>query len=372
MRQVRLVLLVQVLNSFVTGVLSVVLPLMMRARSIDIVTMGFVFAAMPIVFQLGRMLFATVSDFWGRKPFFLLSGALVAVANGIYYFAFTPLEFLFGKVVEGVKSGSLWAVNRAFLLEKSEKKWRALVNLRTTSYVSSAAGSLLAGFLVVWLLFENTLALCALLGIAAIPLSFMLGGEKRKTLSMSKALHFLDLRKKNQTFKICLALFMVMGLSFGFVSGFVYPLFLSHQGFEAETVGLLFGFQTLLAGLTSYFFAGRFEIRRLIFFSGVLYTLTLILIGSASSMVAGFLVVGYGAIEGLLGIGQEGIVSRITNEASYGTDIGLLWTGHHIGRTFSLALSGIVISTLGFAAPFLISALVYVFFYTAIVFVLKS
>lgn len=372
MSQVRIVILVQILNSFVAGVLTIVLPLMMTERNIDIVTMGFVFAAMPIVFQLGRMFFATVSDFWGRKPFFMLNGCLVAISNWIYYLANTPLEFLFGKVVEGAKSGSLWAVNRAFLLEKSGRKWKVLVHLRTASYVSSAVGSLLAGFLVVWLFYENTLALCALLGASVIPLSFLLVGEKKKKLSVSKALHVLDFRKKKKTFKICLALFFVMGLSFGFVSGFVYPLFLSNNGFDAQTVGLLLGFQILLAGLVSYFFEGRFEIRKLIFFSGVLYTFTLILVGISSSVVAGILVVAYGGIEGLLGIGQEGILSKITNEESYGTDIGLLWMGHHIGRTLSLAMSGIIISILGFAAPFLISALIYTFFYTTAYFVLKE
>jgi len=366
------VILIQVLNSFVAGVLAVVLPLMMRERSIDIVTMGFVFAAMPIIFQLGRMFFATVSDFWGRKPFFVLNGCLGAISNCIYYLAHTPLEFLFGKVVEGANNGSLWAVNRAFLLEKSERKWRVLVHLRTASYVASAFGSLLAGFLVVWLFYGNTLTLCALLGASVIPISFLLVGERKKKLSMSKALHVLDFRKKKRTFKFCLVLFLVMGLSFGLVSGFVYPLFLSNNGFDTETIGLLLGFQILLAGLVSYFFAGRFEIRKLILFSGVLYTFTLIFIGISSSMIAGILVVAYGVIEGLLGISQEGILSSITNEESYGTDIGLLWMGHHIGRTFSLAISGILISILGFAAPFLISALIYVFFYTPAYFLLKE
>lgn len=372
MSQVRTVILVQVLNSFVTGVLTVVLPLMMTERNIDIVTMGFVFAAMPIIFQLGRMLFATVSDFWGRKPFFMLNGCLVAISNRIYYSAYTPLEFLFGKVVERTKSGSLWAVNRAFLLEKSERKWRVLVHLRTTSYVSSAVGSLLAGFLVVWLFYENTLLLCSLLGLSVIPLSLLLVGERKRKLSMSKALHVLDFRKKNRTFKICLALFFVMGLSFGFVSGFVYPLFLSSNGVDAETVGLLLGFQILLAGLVSYSCAGRFEIRKLIFLSGVLYTSVLILVGISSSVVAGILVVAYGVVEGLLGIGQEGILSRITDEESYGTDIGLLWMGHHVGGTFGLALSGILISTLGFAALFIMSALIYSFYYATAYFVLKE
>ncbi|MGD8565265.1 MAG: MFS transporter [Candidatus Bathyarchaeota archaeon] len=372
MNQVRIVILVQIINSFVSGVLTVVLPLMMLERNIDIATMGFVFAAMPIIFQLGRMVFATVSDFWGRKPFFVLNGCLVTVSSVIYCLAHTPLEFLFGKVVEGVKSGSLWAVNRAFLLEKNKLKWRALVNLRTASYVSSAVGSLLAGFLAVWLFYENTLTLCALLGASVIPFSLLLVREKKKRLSVSKALRVLDFRKKKRAFKIFLALFFVMGLSFGFVSGFVYPLFLENNGFDVDTIGLLLGLQILLAGLVSYFFAGRFKIRKLIFFSGILYTLTLILVGFSSLVIAGVLVVVYGVVEGFLGISQEGILSTITNEESYGTDIGLLWMGHHIGRTSSLAMSGIIISKLGFTAPFLMSALIYIFFYTTAYFILKE
>lgn len=371
LNQVRVVIVIQILNSFASGILGVVLPLMMKERNIDIVTIGFVFAAMPMIFQLGRMFFATVSDFWGRKPFFALNGFLGVISNSIYYLAHTPLEFLFGKVLEGTKSASLWAVNRAFLLEKSGKKWRILVHLRTAAYVSSAVGSLLAGFFVVWFFYEGTLMLCALTGAFVIPISLLLVGRRKRGLSMTKALHVLDFRKKKKIFKVCLVLFFVMGLSFGFVGGFVYPLFLSNNGFNTETIGLLLGLQVLLAGLISYLFAGRFEIRKLVFTSGVLYTFVLILIGYSSSVIAGILVITYGIIEGLLSIGQEGILSRITNEESYGTDIGLLWMGHHIGRTFSLAMSGLLISLLGFAAPFLISALIYIFFYVTSFFVLK-
>ena len=372
LRQIRVAILIQVLNSFASGILTVVLPLMMIERNIDIVTMGFVFAVVPIIFQLGRMFFATISDFWGRKPFFALSGVLGIISNSIYYLAYTPLEFTFGKVMEGAKSGSLWAVNRAFLLEKGERKWRILVNLRTTAYISSAVGSLLAGFLVVWFFYEGTLMLCVLLGVSVIPLSLLLVGGVKKKLSVSKALHVLDFRKKKKIFKICFFLFFIMGLSFGFVSGFVYPLFLSSNGFDTETIGILLGLQVLLAGFISYLFAGRFEISKLIIISGVLYTFVLISIGFSSSVIAGILVVAYGIIEGLLCIGQEGILSRITNKESYGTDIGLLWMGHHCGRTFSLVMSGLLISMFGFAAPFLVSAFILAFFYIPSFFILRD
>jgi MFS family permease len=65
--QVRTVFFIQVLNSFVSGILAVALPLMMKERNIDIVIMGLVFASLPLIMQFGRMLFATVSDFLGSK-----------------------------------------------------------------------------------------------------------------------------------------------------------------------------------------------------------------------------------------------------------------------------------------------------------------
>ncbi len=372
MSQVRVVIFIQVLNSFVSGVLGVVLPLMMKERNIDIAIIGLVFASLPLIFQLGRMFFATVSDFWGRKLFFVLNGFLGVISSLIYYLVQTALGFLFGKVVEGTKDGSLWAVNRALLLEKSERKWRILVHLRTTVYVSYAVGSLLAGFFVVWFFYEGTLMLCALVGAFVVPAALVLVGGRKKRLSVGKALHLLDFRRKKKIFKTFLILFFVMGLSFGFRSDFVFPLFLDENGFDAETIGVVLGLQTLLAGLFSYLFARRVEIKRLILISGLLYTAILILLGFSSSVFAGILTVSYGIIEGLLSIGQEGILSRITSKESYGTDIGLQMMGLHSGRTLSLAMSGFLIEMWGFLVPFMMSGLIFALFYVGSFFILKE
>ncbi len=372
MNQVRIVIFIQFLNSFINGILAVTLPLMMKERNISIVTIGFVFASMPMIFQLGRMFFATVSDFWGRKLFFVLNGFLAVISSSIYYLAHTPLEFLFGKVMEGTKDGSLWAVNRAFLLEKSEKKWATLVNLRTAAFVSYAVGSLIAGFLIVWFFYEGTLILCVLVGAFLIPLAFLLFGGRRKKFTVDKALHLLDFRKKTKIFQIFLVLFLIMGLSLGFRSGFVFPLFLSGNGFDIETIGVLLGLQILLAGLFSYLFAKRVKIKKLILTSGLLYTAILIPLGFSGPVFAGTLVVAYGMVEGLLGIIQERILSRIAGRESYGTDIGLLWMGFHGGETLSLAISGLVISTWGFAASFLMSASIFPFFFVTTCYVMKG
>jgi len=370
--QTRIALLIQFFHSFASGVIGVVVPLMMKERNVDVVVIGLIFATMPLIMQFGRMVFATLSDFWGRKIFFLSNGALGFLSSLIYYFARTPLEFLFGKVAEGTKEGTLWAVNRAFLLEKSGGRWRILVQLRSIVYVSYAFGSLMAGFLAAWLLFEGTMLLCAIFGLFTISLSFLLVSERKAQFSMEKALNFLDFRKKTKIFKIFLVLFFMIGLSYGFRGSFIIPLFLDKNGFSAEAIGLIIGTQILLAGFSSLLFSKSTKIRQFILWNGILTTLTFSLLGFLGSVYAASLVIIFGFIEGMAPIGQEGILSKICDKESYGTDIGLLMMGLHVGETLSLALSGFLIAWWGFAVPFLLAASTYIIYYLTSYHILKD
>lgn len=359
----KTVLLIQFFHSFASGILGVVIPLIMKERQIDIVLIGFVFAAMPLIMQLGRMFFATLSDFFGRKPFFMANGFLGAISSLTYYFARKPMEFLFGKVAEGTKEGAIWAVNRAYLLERNQGNWRLLVNLRTVVYVAFAAGSLIAGYLAALILYEGTMILCVLLGVLGFLLSFTLIDEKKENFTVKQALQILDFRKKGRKFKIFLFLFFTMGLAFGFRSGYVIPYFLSIVGFSAEDVGLIFGAMILMAGLSSYVFSRCQDVKKLILVSGIVYSALLIPLGFSFPALAAVLVVAVGFAEGMNSVGQEGILSKICDEESYGTDIGLLMMGLHLGESASLALSGILIENWGFQASFALAATIYAIFY---------
>ncbi|MEM1540791.1 MAG: MFS transporter [Candidatus Bathyarchaeia archaeon] len=359
----KTVLVVQFFHSFTSGILGVVIPLIMEERRIDIILMGFVFAAMPLIMQLGRMFFATLSDFFGRKFFFMVNGLLGTISSVVYYFANTPMEFLFGKVAEGTKEGAIWAVNRAYILERSRGNWRLLVNLRTVVYVAYAVGSLTAGFLAALILYEGTMILCAFLGVLGFLLSFTLINEKKGEFTTGQALRFLDFRKKGRKFKIFLFLFFTMGLAFGFRSGYVIPCFLRNVGFSQENVGLIFGAMIFGAGLSSYIFLGCRDVKKLILISGIAYSAFLILLGFSSTFFAAVLVVAVGFAEGMNSLGQEGILSKICEKESYGTDIGLLMMGLHLGESTSLALSGILIANWGFAASFVLAAVIYTVFY---------
>ncbi|MGQ9530724.1 MAG: MFS transporter [Candidatus Bathycorpusculaceae bacterium] len=372
MNQTRIALSIQFLHSFVSGILGVAIPLMMKERNVNVVVIGLVFATMPLIMQFGRMFFATLSDFLGRKLFFISNGVLGVISSLIYYVAHTPLEFLFGKVTEGTKEGSIWAVNRAFLLEKESGCWRILVYLRTVVYVGFAIGSLLTGFLVVWLFFDGTMLLCAILGVFVFFLALLLPKERKEQFSMVKALQFLDFRKKKRAFKIFLFLFSMIGLSYGFRGSFIIPLFLDRHGFDAEKIGLIIGLQILFAGFSSYLFSKTAKLRQMILLQGILFSLFFFSLGFLSSMAAGVLLVVYGFIEGIASIGQEGILSKICDKESYGTDIGLLMFGLHVGETLSLALSGFLIEVWGFVVPFSLTALTYAIYYIPSYMILKE
>ena len=202
--------------------------------------------------------------------------------------------------------------------------------------------------------------------------SLLLVSGRKERFSIEKALHFLDFRKKTRVFKIFLFLFFMMGLAFGFVGGFVIPLFLKGNGFGAEVIGLIVGLQILLAGLFSYILSKSSRMRQLILWSGILFSVVFLLLGFSSFVFAAVLVIVYGIVQGMAAIGQEGILSKICDKESYGTDIGLLMMGLHVGEAASLALSGILIAAWGFAAPFLLAASTYAVFYVGSYLILQE
>lgn len=347
------------------------MPLVMSQRNVDVVLMGFLFASMPLFMQFGRIFFAMLSDLLGRKIFFMLNGILGTVSGLIYHAAYTPLGFLFGKVAEGTGNGALWAVNRAFLLERNGGEWRGLAYLSAVTRAAWAVGSLLAGYLMALLLYEGTMLFCTLLGALVFSLSMLLVDGGSGNFSLSRALRLLDFRNKGKIFKFYLLVFLVTGLSFGFRSDFVTPLFLYGNGFSIEAVGLIVGMQTLLAGLSMFIFSKSSQVERVILFSGLLYTLTFSMLGFSSSLFAGILVIVAGFLDGMSSLGQEVVFSKICSRESYGTDISLLMTAYHLGHSLGLILAGALISIWGFAAPFLLSAFCYIFFYTNLYILLK-
>ena len=358
MNQTKIISSIQAFHSFTGGILMIVIPLLMQERGIDIVSIGLIYASLPMIFQLARMSFALISDFIGRKIFFIFDGILKAFSSAIYYFAYSPLIFLSGKITESLSDACIWSVNRAFVLDQEERKRESLVKLRTFNATFSALGKLIAGFLIAYLLYTNILIFCAILSIPIILIALTIMERKRRRFQVKEVLAYLDLNKKHVLFKKALFLFLIFGISLGLTAGYVFPLFLKEIGFEPRTIGILLGIQMFLMGLAT-FYIGKLK-GKFLFYFGLFYSIILSLIGFPGGALVGFLVIIFGIANGIVPVFQEDIFSKITRDRTYGTDIGLLTTSFHFGRTISLALSGFLITFFGFGFVFLLSALIFI------------
>ncbi len=335
----------------------------MLERKIDIISIGLIYSALPIIFQLTRLAFSILSDFIGRKIFFLLNGVLRVFYTLIYYFAFSPLEFLFGKIAEGTSSASLWAVNRPFILEQNKEKWKNLVKMRIFDFIPEALGTLLAGFLITFLLYSNTLIFCIFISFLSIPVSLKIIEKKKKGLEIKELFEILNLSKKTKLFKRALIIFFILGLSLGLTAYYVFPLFLKENGYSTEAIGIILGIQVLINGISLPYLTKKLNFKKIVIYGAILYSTFLFLLCFMKNFWVGLILILLGIANGLLSIGIEAVFSRVaTNNFAYGTDVGLLMTTFHVGRTISLIFSGFLISLFSFSLLFIFSALIFLIY----------
>lgn len=362
MKGMKNILFIQSFHSFTNNILFILVPLMMAERNIDITTIGLVFAVAPMIFQLSRMGFAAISDMIGRRIFYISHGLLTTIVSAIYYFAKTPFGFLYGNIFQSVRSASIWSVNRAYVLDASKEPRKDLVALRTTDYIVAGIGNLVTGFLIVWLLYSGTLTLIFAIGLFGILIAFGLKADKNRKVIARKAFDHLDFRKRGKLFKKFLILFVISGLSYGFIDGYVFPLFLKNSGFSIEAIGVLIGMQTILSGIFLYVYTKKGNVRKVLLYSGILYSITLSILGFVNAFWIAIVFLLFGIPAGIADGCVEGIFTKITDRKSYASDIGLLFFGMYVARSINQGVAGFLIQNFGFGTVFAISATVFLIY----------
>ncbi|RLG49382.1 MAG: hypothetical protein DRN90_01835 [Thermoproteota archaeon] len=92
-------LAIQSIYMLESSALSTILPLLMREEGLSVGQIGIVYSIEPILFQLTRLFLGALSDFVGRKPFFVLNGVGRALSFLGYYFAKSPIGFVAGRIL---------------------------------------------------------------------------------------------------------------------------------------------------------------------------------------------------------------------------------------------------------------------------------
>ena len=357
--------LIQAINAFVGGVTYIILPLLMLEKGVSIRSIGLVFAVLPLVSQANRLLFGIISDFVGRKSFYWLNGLMNFSFLGVYYFATNSLGFLLGKIIEGIKNASLWSVNRAYFLDYNKKSEKVLTKMSGIDSLFGALGILLAGFLVANLFYGKTLLLLIILSLLIFPNAKKLVNKKKDGFNFFSILRALDFRGKDKKFKNFLAIFFLIGLSWGLSSSYVFPLFLKEIGVSLENIGLLLGLRALLVGVFIYSlhsFLFTWSNKEKVLIGGLLTALTLLILPFTSIKVLPLLIIMMGAVTGIGAAGREAIFVEVADHNSLGADIGILMIGTHVGMSTAEAMSGFIIESFGFSIIFIAASVLYALF----------
>lgn len=363
-------LAIQIINAYIVGTISIVLPLLMLDKGLSVESIGLIFAVLPLIAQTTRIFFGCVSDYVGRKKIYWINGLMNFAFLGSYYFANTSLGFLVGKAGEGIKDASLWSVNRAYFMDhveqwKDGEKERVLIKMRGINSVFEALGTIFAGFLVAVLFYDKTLLL--LIGISAFifPNVKMLKDkivQKLDTHTIFNIFKSLDVRHKSKRFKNFIVIFFLLGLSWGFISGYVLPLFLDSMGVPVEMMGLLLGLRVLLNGFFVYMFTSIWAAKRKVLVGGLFFSLLIAFLAFSNYAVLPLIIVLMGFFSGMCDAGYETIFVMLADHNSLGRDIGVLMIGLQVGMSLTQAISGFVIESFGFPILFFTSGMLFALF----------
>ncbi len=360
---VKSALIIQAINAFIGGVVYVILPLLMLERGISVESMGLVFAILPLVRQFNRVVFAVISDYIGRKAFYWLSGITNTISLLAYYLADGPLGFLAGKIGEAIKDASLWSVNRAYFLDHSEKTERSLLQMRGVSYTFYALGIIGTGVLTATLLYNKMLIVLMAFSLLVIPLTTKLIDKDKRKISVLAVMDALRISNKSSKFKKFFWLYFINGLYYGLCGGYIFPLFLKESGFAIEKIGLILGIQALLSGIALYFLRSRGEGKHKLLIGGFFSSLFLVLLSlSIGNSLLPIIVILMGLFTGIAEAGGEKIFVEVADHGSFAGDIGILMIGVNVGMSATQAVSGFLISSLGFTSVFLGSAILNLLF----------
>jgi len=361
------ILAITFLNYFVSGGLTLTIPLLLLERNVDLAEIGIVLSVLPLVFMVVRLFLAALADLVGWARFYLLlnwPGTLFSTL--IYFIANSTPAFLFGKIVEAVKESSYWAVNRTaiFSMSPKQKEKEATKNIAVI-WLSTAIGSAVSGIGIAYMGFSFTLSVLIFASVTIGIPAAMLWQTRRQSSKpkIPRDISLLDPRGRGRTFwfvsftasffrlaqypliVLLLPVFMVQQLRYSYIAiGIVYMLYNMIASFAA--------FTTLKMSLG----VGRVVIQSLIaLFAGFLL--------ANSGIYFPALVLALALAHGL-GIGfYESIIAKATkNRLTVSFDIGLLIIPQRLAEFASVLFAGFVAQSLGYMPVFVFLGFIFMVF----------
>jgi MFS family permease len=363
------------LNYFVSGSLTLIIPLLLLANNVNIADIGIVLSILPLVFLISRLFFAAVADYVGWSHVFLLiNWPSSFLSCTIYYFASSLPAFALGKFVESLRESSYWAVSRTAIYHLSPKRaGNEATKNNATIWIATAVGSGAAGMGIASLGFNSTIAVLAIISTAIGIPAFMLW-KSSVAIPMSKTAHILaplNPKGRTGTFWLVSVAIMFNSLAIYPLTTLVLPAFMDQQlAYNYITIGVLFMLYNAISAIATYLTVkNSLNFVRATVLTVISITASLFL-GWSSVFIACFLALsfvrGYG-----IGFFEHTVLKVAKDSKNVSVDIGLLHVPMRIAEFSSTISAGFLIQYLGYMPIFLFTGIFFGVYCFLSLFILK-
>jgi hypothetical protein len=366
---------------FSSGALTLLIPLLLLDRHLNVADIGIVLSTMPLVFLVARLLFAAFADQIGwAHVFVLLNWPATFFSSLIYYFAKSIPIFSVGKIVEGLRDSAYWAVNRTAIFSLSpHSKEKEATRINAVIWIATAVGSGVAGIGIAFLGFSTTLAILivasSMMGIPALMLWKTKSVNSQQKALAASAISSLNPRGRDRGFwGVSIALFFYSLATYPLVT-LLLPVFMQQRlGYSYLTIGVAFLAYNLVAALVTLgALRKRLGIKRVIVQSAIGLFATFLLASSGSGFYFLALFIALAVTRGLgIGFFESIIVKATKNKPAVSVDIGWLHAPTRLAEFASVLYAGFIAQSLGYIPVFATSGIFFAIFSATSLYILKN
>jgi len=346
------------IDAFIAGVTTVLIPLLMLERGIDVVTIGLVFAAAPLAKIVIRLAGAAIADSLGDRIIYVASSVSDFLLSITYLVSSTATGFAAGKLLDGARESLIWSAIRPSLMAAApEKRHFILADLLSGRLVYNAFGSLAVGILFVFGGYDLPLLAIAVLSIYAVFSSLRMKNI-HKAETHVRASDFSPFGRSQRFYETAGA-FTIGSILYVVSVYMVLPLYFYMKGFSLGEIGLFYAGYYLINGSVLHIIS-RHKVGTMIAAVAGTATYCLGLSGvvlAPHALIPVFFLIMASGDAGLAILWEEINYSVTKSSRKRATDLAVILIPSQIGVMIASGAAGIAIATIGFAPIFALLAL---------------
>ena len=360
----RRLLLVNLLDAFIAGAYTLMIPLLLVERNMNITTIGLVFSVLPLIFVVSRLFFAASADSLGFRKFFNLNAAGNFVSVVLYSLSSSSTSYALARGVQGVKEASLWAVNRNAAYEiAGDQNADVASRIIFVRALPLALGAIASGFLIFWVGFTPVFIILAFLSVLIfVPASMLRIGGKEKESILFEVIKKLDPTSVSKTVWSASIVMCFYFLASSLTIGFVLPIFLRSRGLGYWEIGILLAAYNALGALLLLLTTQKvLTVKNAIIVQALLYLPAALIIPLSEGWLMTAMIVLMAIAEWTSYMTMESVVvNAVRGCENTATAISFLFTPGQLATMVGFVLAGLLVEMYGYTAPFWVAGMFFV------------